>query len=121
MGNGIFRKRVKGVKYFDAIHEAQLLTYIRITGRTVGLLINLVLSALLWVQWPPPGAENLIKLRNVTFSPLTCFLEDGSLFVQSINYVAFLVSPTLIVIGTASAATIYPFVGTPTLSVIEPA
>ena len=32
---------VKAVERFDPVHEAQLLTYLRLTGKRVGLLINL--------------------------------------------------------------------------------
>ena len=31
---------VKAVERFDPVHEAQLLTYLRLTGKRVGLLIN---------------------------------------------------------------------------------
>jgi GxxExxY protein len=31
---------VKAVERFDRVHEAQLLTYLRLTGKRVGLLIN---------------------------------------------------------------------------------
>ena len=31
---------VKAVERFDPVHEAQLLTYLRLTGKHVGLLIN---------------------------------------------------------------------------------
>ena len=31
---------VKAVERFDPVHEAQLLTYLRLSGRRVGLLIN---------------------------------------------------------------------------------
>lgn len=31
---------VKAVQRFDPVHEAQLLTYLRLTGKRVGLLIN---------------------------------------------------------------------------------
>ena len=32
--------QVKSVAQFDRIHEAQLLTYLRLSGHSVGLLIN---------------------------------------------------------------------------------
>lgn len=31
---------VKAIERFDPVHEAQLLTYLRLTGKRVGLLIN---------------------------------------------------------------------------------
>jgi len=40
MKNGISRKKINVGKNIDPIHEAQLLTYMRITTCTVGLLIN---------------------------------------------------------------------------------
>ncbi len=52
---------VKCVKRFDPIHAAQLLTYLRLSGRPVGLLINFLVPLL------KHGIRRLIDSRRRAF------------------------------------------------------
>jgi GxxExxY protein len=68
---------IKAVEHLQAIHTAQVLTYLKLTGLDTGLLVNFNVSVL------KHGLRRLTRKQNLSVLPSSCEHESEAQFRKS--------------------------------------